>query len=67
MNLFKPLWFTRKGKLSKDGNGGGVGCLQIKIFIFCRKKTQEKRQEHRENTGNLVLWCIHTEQHREQD
>ena len=38
MNLFRPLWFTWKGKLSKDGNGGGIGCLQIKIFIFCRQK-----------------------------
>ena len=36
---------------------GGGGYLQIKIlgFFFVDKKTQGKWQEHRENTGNLVL------------
>ena len=51
MNLFRPLWFIWKGN---DGYGGGRGYLQIKKKI-CRQKIQGKWQEHRENTGNLVL------------
>ena len=40
----------------KDGYGGGGGYLQIKIFyFFVNKKTQGIWQEHRENTGILVL------------
>ena len=28
---------------------------KLKYFIICRQKTQGKWQEHRENTGNLIL------------
>ena len=42
MNLFRPLWFTWKGK---DGYGGGGGYLQIKIFYFLLTK---------KNTGEMA-------------
>ena len=45
MNLFRPLWFTWKGK---DGYGGGGGYLQIKIFYFLSTK---KHRENGKSTG----------------
>ena len=45
MNLFRPLWFTWKGK---DGYGVGGGNLQIKIFYFLLTK---KHRENGKSTG----------------
>ena len=54
VNLFRPLWFTWKGK---DGYGGGGGYLQIKLPT----KKQGKWQEHKENTGGFgINWSVAT-------
>ena len=46
MNLFRPLWFTWKGK---DGYGGGGGAIyKLKYFIFCQQK---KHRENGKSTG----------------
>ena len=56
MNLFRPLWFTWKGK---DGYGDGEGHLQIKIFYYLSTKNTGKmaraQGKDREKTGNFVL------------
>ena len=45
------------GSLGKERMAVGEveAIYQLKYFIFCRQKTHGKWQEHRENTGNLVL------------
>ena len=47
MNLFRPVWFTWKGK---DGYGGGGSYLQIKIFSFLLTK---KHGENGKSTGKM--------------
>ena len=62
MNLFRPLWFTGKGK---DGYDGGGGYLQIKIFYFLSTK---KHRQNGKSTGKMqrkhrefgIIWNVAT-------
>ena len=57
MNLFRPLWFTWKGK---DGYGGGGGYLQIKIFCFLltMARAQGKHRKFGINWSMAILYLF---------